>query len=254
MRRCERTDESFDDSLLAFFIKPRIQEIKNSLLVFCRVEATGTSTKLDVAAFRIALRCHGAVPDTSAAMHTFFFVELRDALVTWRYGLSGAHFDTELVLALVAERGVEEDDVVGVARRRLDFASNQKRILVRDEKLSVVRDLGPTGSFHESIVNRCSGSVALFPNILDLLRRDLLLVVVLQRRDPFQWALRLATQVEYSAGHSRDSHADETGKKAFLESVARFFGYTSFFFYPALPSAFDVGAFQLLLAEGLAIS
>ena len=55
-----------------------------------------------------------------------------------RDGLARAHLDAELGAAVAAQRGIEEDDVVGVAGRRLHLAADQQRVLVRHEQLAVV--------------------------------------------------------------------------------------------------------------------
>ena len=72
-------------------------------LVFGGMETAGAGAETHVATLWIVFRRLGADPYTSAAMDTFFLVELRDSFVARCDGLSRAHLDTKLVLAVVAE-------------------------------------------------------------------------------------------------------------------------------------------------------
>ena len=64
--------------------------------------------------------------------------------------------------------GCRNDDVVGVAGGRLHLAAHEQRVLVGDEELPVVLDLGPAGRLHERVGERDVLRPALRANRVDL--------------------------------------------------------------------------------------
>jgi len=63
-------------------------------------------------------------------MDALFAIECGHALLAARDRLSRAHFDAQLRLTVSAEFRTNEDDVIGVARRRLYATSHQQCILM----------------------------------------------------------------------------------------------------------------------------
>ena len=68
-------------------------------------------------------------------MHAFFAIERRHPGLARRDGLAGTELDADFRAALLAQFRVEEDDVIGVAGRRLDLAAEQQRVLIPNASL-----------------------------------------------------------------------------------------------------------------------
>ena len=70
------------------------------------------------------------IEDRWDRVDAFLAVKSRHASFARRDGLAGAQFDADAGAAALAQLGVEENDVVGIAGRRLDFAAEQQSVLV----------------------------------------------------------------------------------------------------------------------------
>src|ERR1035438_817927 len=92
----------------------------------------------DVCPLRILRDRLRAIPVAGATVDALLAVEGGHAALAGGNGLARAKLDADLSAALLAEFGVEKDDMVGIAGRGLHLASEQQRVLMRHEQLSVI--------------------------------------------------------------------------------------------------------------------
>ena len=71
-------------------------------------------------------------------------------------GLTAAKLDANTRAALLAQFGIEKDDVIRVTGRGLNLSAEEKCILVRYEELAIVWDSRPAAALHQRIVQRHS--------------------------------------------------------------------------------------------------
>jgi hypothetical protein len=100
--------------------------------IFRRVEAAGAGLEADEGVFGVVRMGFGAVPQAGAAVDAFLAVEDGAAVFAGGDGLAGTHLHTNLAVAGFAVVRIEEDDVVGVAGRGLDFATHEQGVLMGD--------------------------------------------------------------------------------------------------------------------------
>ena len=110
-------------------------------------------------------------------MDTLLSIELDSTVGFSLDCLSGTNFDTDLVTAVFTVLRVEEGNVVGKARCSLDLTPQEERVLLRYQKFSVQRNLGPPGSIHKFLMGQLVLLPALLSDRSDLLRGNLTLIV-----------------------------------------------------------------------------
>ena len=184
-------------------------------------------------------------------MHALLLIELGHPVVlAGRDGLARADFDAQLVVALLAQRGVEEDHVVGVASRGLDLAADEERVLVGDQQLAVVGNRGPAAAVHQSLVQGFSRGCGFPAKTLDLLGGDLAPVVIGQRGKTLPGWHGFAGKIEPTSGQTGQAHAGQALEETLLETVARPGGLPAFLVHPAVSPSLHIGPLQILPGEG----
>src|ERR1017187_9305171 len=118
------------------------------------MQPAGAGTEGDVHPLGVLGDGLRAIPVTGATVDTFLPVERRHAVYAGSNGLAGAKLDTDLGAAALAQFGVEENNMVAIARRRLDFATEEQRVLMRHQQLAVIGYRRPAAPLHESAVQR----------------------------------------------------------------------------------------------------
>src|SRR5438309_1554455 len=132
------------------------------------MQAPRSSLKDDVAPGGVVFERGGAVPDARPAVDALVPIELRDAGGSGCEGLAGTHFDAHLRGTALAKIGIDKVDVIGEARRGLDFTAEQERVLVRHEQFAVVRDGRPAATVHQSVMRCESAGAAIVQYRLEL--------------------------------------------------------------------------------------
>jgi hypothetical protein len=108
------------------------------------MQSTRSGTQVDIFVF--------AVPQACATVHALLAIKNWNSVFTTRDCLSGAHFDAHPRFALTTKLRPNEHYVLRVSGRRLNTAAYQQGILMRDQQLSIERNLRPPATVHEAIV------------------------------------------------------------------------------------------------------
>src|ERR1035441_6181281 len=215
------------------------------------MQPAGAGTEGDVHALGVLGDGLRAIPVTGATVNTFLPVERRHAAYAGSNGLAGAKLDTDLGAAALAQFGIEKDDMVGIAGRRLDFAPEQQRVLMRHQQLTIIGYRGPAAPLHECAVQRHPFNRALLAQLLDGRLGYPALVVFFQCRDAFVGRDGLAAQRKAAIGQASQRHAHHAANDALLKAVPRLLGHAPFGLDPACAAALEVSLFEVLAGEGL---
>ena len=112
------------------------------------MQTASTGTKFDIGSLGLFGVRLGTIPYTGAAVYAFLSIEDRHTVLSGGNGLAGTDLHANLRFAIPAQVRIEEDDMVRIARRRLDLASQQKRILMGDQKFSIKWNGWPARTIH----------------------------------------------------------------------------------------------------------
>ena len=100
------------------------------------METASAGAKLHIATLVARRTRLGAIPYAGAAMDALLAIKLRYAAVlAGCNGLARARLDTELVVTTLADRRIDEDNVIGVAGGSLHLASHQHGVLLAQQQL-----------------------------------------------------------------------------------------------------------------------
>src|SRR5208282_3318948 len=112
------------------------------------------------------------------------------------------------------------DDVIGVARRRLNFAAEQQSVLVGDEESAVIGNGRPADALHERIVERHSLDRTLFAELREFPGRNLAAIILFEGRNPLVRRDRMAGQSKAAVGEASEGQANQAADDSLLEAVA----------------------------------
>src|SRR6185369_15167926 len=185
------------------------------------------------------------------AVNALLAVECRSPAIALGYSLSRTNLNTGFRTAEPADFWLQEDHVVRIARRSLNLPTNQKRILVGDEQLSVEGDCRPATRIHKCVMQRLICCQATFPNRLDLFVRELAPEVIFRLLDSLVRFFDVGVKRDSSAGQSSKTHSNQSLDEASLEAVACMLCDPAFLLDPAFSSTLDVGRFQVFAGEWL---
>jgi hypothetical protein len=114
---------------------------------------------------------------------------------------------------------VEEHHVIGVTGWCLDFAANQKCVLLGQEQLTIVGNGLPTRRVHQCRVRGNAASPAILLDLPNTRARHFPVVKLLQALKLFMRQDGFPTQEELSASHAGQGHSQQTGHNTFVKAV-----------------------------------
>src|ERR1035437_3495027 len=212
---------------------PARKALSERPLVLRRMQTAGAGAEGDVHALGVLGDGLRAIPVAGATVDTFLPVERRHTAHAGSNGLAGAKLDTDLGATALAQFGIEKDDMVGIAGGRLDFATEEQRVLMRHQQLAVIGYCRPAAPLHESAVQRYPFNRALLAQLLDGRLGYTDLVVFFQCGNAFVGRDGLAVQRKAAIGQASQRHAHHAADHALLTAVPRFLGHTPFGLDPA---------------------
>src|SRR5208337_1616837 len=114
------------------------------------MQSTGAGAEIDIS--RLSLCADAAIPQACAAVNALLAIERGHTVFTASNRLAGTHLYAKFGFAFAAQFAANENHVIGVARWRLHASAEQQGVLVRDQELSVKRNLWPAAAVHDPVV------------------------------------------------------------------------------------------------------
>ena len=171
-------------------------------------------------------------------MDAFLALEVGRAVGAERDGLAGAHADAGFFLAGDAALTIQKHDVIGIAGYGLHLAAHQQRILVRNEKTAVERDLRPAARRHERVVQRAAGVEGERGGVA---QREAGFAIGTDGANLARRGRSAVPERETATGKTGERHAGHAAYEAALKSVACVAGLACAAFDRTCAAAFFIG-------------